>query len=109
MEDRGFKKLKGKTIKDIRIDAVNSVRLLCEDGTVFTIDADDTFHGIGVPRLTRESKKLEAFPKPVREKKFSPVPAAPKLPTELGDAWPFPKSDDFVMGKPKVEPLKTKM
>lgn len=91
MEDRGFKKLKGKTIKEVRVDAVNEVKILCTDGTFFTIDADEQFHGIGMPRLTKEKGKLEKLPRPPR--KPAEVAQTPVPPLDI-PAWPFPKYAD---------------
>ena len=113
MVDRGFKKLKGKTIKDIRVDAINSVRILCSDGTVFTLDADDTHHGIGIPQLTKEPKKLTEFPKPVRAKKTvtATIPVTPKAAqvtkTAAEYCWPFPTYESMrEHGKTVELPLK---
>ena len=99
MDDRGFKKLKGKTIKEIRTDAVNEVKILCTDGTVFTIDTDESFHGIGVARLTKEKAKLESLPKPPRKKRDPLELVTPPIVEDVRDAWPFPKYENMPLKK----------
>lgn len=91
MSDQGFKKLKGKTIKDVRVDGINLVRLLCDDGTVFVLDSDELFLGIAVLNLSKQEEKLETFS---RKKKF----VAP-VSTGLPPVWPYP--DSGAPGVPK--------
>lgn len=92
MSDQGFKKLKGKTIKDVRVDGINCVRLLCDDGTVFVLDSDELFLGIAVLNLSKLEEKLETFS---RKKKFV-------APVEAGGPpiWPYP-ADSAAKPTPK--------
>jgi hypothetical protein len=75
---RGFKKLKGKTIKDVRTNAINEVEILCEDGTYFTIDGDTGPFGLPVISLDKKKGTHTNLPEP------------PQTTSDSIWQWPYP-------------------
>lgn len=86
MKDRGFNKLKGKTIKEVDAGALNQVLLLCDDGTVFEVNTEVVQLGIIEVSLVRRKEKLDKLPK-----RTKPVPVMA--------AWPYP--EEAKVEKPK--------
>ena len=65
-KDRGFKELKGKTIKSVNTTAINQVLLHCEDGTVFEINVESWWHSLPIIELTRQSPLVSNHDEPIR-------------------------------------------
>jgi hypothetical protein len=93
-KDRGFNKLKGKTIKAVRVDAINQILLLCDDGTLFEITDGG---GISII-LEKHKEKLDALP---RRKKTDLFGLTDTVDTSAISDWPFPSSADKFPGGSK--------
>lgn len=83
-KDRGFKKLKGRTIKEVEAGPLNQVLLLADDGTVIEINAELGPFDIPVISMKLRKEKLDKLPphkkpKPVMAEWPYPQPAANKL------------------------------
>lgn len=100
--DRGFNKLKGKLVKAVDAESVNQVLLLCDDGTVFELNAELGPSGLPVISVERRKEKLEKLPR--KQKQATPSKLAAKSDGRpFEEAWPFPKSEKE---KKKVPPPK---
>lgn len=53
MKNRGFDQLKGKSIKTVRAACINQVEILCDDGTLFLINAEPD-GPLGLPVISAE-------------------------------------------------------
>ena len=100
MKSRGFMALKGKTIKNIRVSAVNEVQILCEDGTLFFLETElgalrvptcnlvkQKGRHLGLPKIEKVQGPAWPFDDP-----SSPVHVSPPEKAQLppAQAWPFP-------------------
>ena len=87
-----LKKLKGKTIQNVEVDGVNSVRLSTADGNVYVLDTIMGISGIPVLQLTKE--------KAVGRKLKSKGEMVPGVKMGKDAAWPFPTGQDAADEKP---------